>query len=151
FNSSATAFQAQAGDNLASALLGNTASASDPTGKSVFSTTTATGVAAGTAPGAAETVTLRVKLNGVSTDYTVSLATSDNTAAAVLAKVNAGLGASSGITASLDGSNNLIFKANTGSTDLTVATAGDISNSLGLGTFQASSQGSGTFDYTSIT
>ena len=152
FNSSATGFQAQAGDNVASALLGNVASASDPTGKSVFATTVASGVvAAATAPGAAETVTLRVRLNGVKTDYTVSLATTDNTPALVLAKVNAGLGAGSGITASLDGSNNLIFKANSGSTDLNVQTAGDISNTLGLGTFEASTQGTGTFDYTSIT
>jgi flagellin len=151
FSSNATAFQAQAADNVSSALLGNTASASSPTGLSVFATTAATTVAAGTAPGATEAVTLRVKLNGVSTDYTANLATTDNTAAAVLAKVNTGLGASSGITASLDGSNNLIFKANSGSTDLSLQTSGDISNSLGLGTFQSSTQGTGTFNYTSIT
>jgi flagellin len=152
FSSSATAFQAQAGDNVASALLGNTVSASSPTGKSVFATTTASGVAAGaTAPGAAEAVTLRVSLNGVSTDYAVGLATTDNTAAKVLAKVNTALGTTSGITASLDGSSNLVFKSSTGSTSLNVQTAGDISNSLGLGTFQASTQGSGTFNYTSTT
>jgi flagellin len=152
FSSSATGFQVQAGDNVASALLGNTVSSSSPTGKSVFATTAATAVAAGaTAPGAAESVTLRVKLNGVTSNYTVALATTDNTAALVLTKVNAGLGASSGITASLDGSNHLIFTANAGSTDLNVQTAGDISNTLGLGTFQASTQGTGTFDYTNIT
>ena len=150
FSSSTTAFQVQAGDNVASALLGNTVSASDPTGKSVFAATVATSVAAAaTAPAAAEVVNLRVKLNGVKTDYTVNLATTDTTDVLVLAKVNAGLGASSGITASLDGSSHLIFTANSGATDLQVQVSGDVSNATGLGTYKTGAANAA--DYTTLT
>ncbi len=140
FVSSNSAFQVEAGDGTANALLGNISSGS--TGQSVAAATTATGTAvAATAAAGAETVNLRVDLGGTVTNATVSIATTDTTRSAILAKVNAGLtSAGVAVTASLDGSNNLIFTANNSAQaqSLSVQASSDGRNYLGLGTFGAS-------------
>jgi flagellin len=107
-------------------------------------------VAATTAAAGAETVKLHLSLNGVATDYDVAIATTDTTAALILTKVQAGI-SGSGVTASLDGSSNLVFTANSGATDLKVAVAGDTANYLGLGTFRAATGTSGAYNYTTTT
>jgi flagellin len=140
FTSSTSAFQVEAGDKTSNALLGNIASGS--TGQSVAATTTATAYAV-TAPAADETIKLGVTVGGSTTAVTVSLvAATDTTPTLVLGKVNAALtAANAGVTASLDGSNHLLFTATNAnqSKSVEVSASGDAGNALGLGTYAASS------------
>jgi flagellin len=138
FTSSTSAFSVQAGDRVANAFLGNFETASAALGRSAAASTAASGVAV-TTPGANDTVTLRVIKNGVSTNVSVALATTDTTAAAILAKVDAGLtsaGIDDEIDAQLDGSNNLVFASLQGGQTFEVQVANDETNILGLGTWQ---------------
>jgi flagellin len=145
FTSSNAAFQVEAGDATANALLGNIATGS--TGEPVTTATAATANAV-TAAGAtgAETVKLQVT-NGVTPQpVTVTISNSD-TPNMILADVNTGL-TGTGVTASIDSNGKLIFSSGEGQS-LQVQASGDTSNLLGLGTFQTDT--SGNFSYTSIT
>ena len=142
FTSSDSAFQVEAGDATANALLGNIASGS--TGQSVAVNTTATGTAV-TAATAAETVKLSVT-NGVTPQTVTVNVNNADTPNEILADVNTGLNGT-GVTASLDTNGNLIFSSGEGQS-LQVQASGDSNNFLGLGTFQTDS--SGNFSYTSI-
>jgi flagellin len=154
FTSSTSAFQVEAGDTMANALLGNVAqsgSANTHTGLAVGVSTAATAVAAGaTAEGGATTVKLVISngagTNGGSVTASVSLVAGDNTAALVLAKVQAAV-SGTGITASLDSTDHLVFTSGN-ATDLTVQATGDTRNTLGLGTFLQ--DGSGNTSYSSF-
>ena len=137
-----SAFQVEAGDATANALLGNIASGS--TGQSVAVNTTATGTAV-TAATAAETVKLSVT-NGVTPQTVTVNVNNADTPNEILADVNTGLNGT-GVTASLDTNGNLIFSSGEGQS-LQVQASGDSNNFLGLGTFQTDS--SGNFSYTSI-
>ena len=141
FTSSSSAFTVQGGDRVANAFLGNFQTASSALGQSAAAATAASGAAvSNAAPGAADAdITLRIGKNGVSTDVTVSLATTDITRQQKLDKLNAGLtaaGLDDEITASLDGSNNLIFTSQQGGQTFEVQAANDQNNYFGLGTFQ---------------
>jgi flagellin len=139
FTSSTSAFTVQAGDRVANAFLGNFETASSALGQSALAATAASGVAVSAlAPGAADNdITLRFTRNGVTSNVTVALATTDATAADKLAKVNTALtNAGAGITASLNGSSNLIFTADNGGQSFEVRVANDENNYLGLGSFQ---------------
>jgi len=129
FTSSTSAFQVEAGDTTANALLGNIASGS--TGQSVATATAATGTAVTTAT-AGETVKLQVTNGTTPQTVTVNITSGDN-AAALLTDVNTGL-AGTGVTASYNGSNNLVFSSGQGQS-LQVQASGDTANFLGLGTF----------------
>ncbi|MEI9973594.1 MAG: flagellin [Ignavibacteriota bacterium] len=142
FTSSNSAFQVEAGDATANALLGNIASGSS--GQPVTTATAATGTAV-TAATAAETVKLRIT-NGV-TPQTVSVNINNaDTPNQILEDVNDGL-SGTGATASLDTNGNLIFSSGEGQS-LQVQASGDSNNFLGLGTFQTDA--GGNFSYTSI-
>ena len=142
FTSSDSAFQVEAGDATANALLGNLASGS--TGQSVAVATAATGTAV-TAATAPETVKLRVT-NGVTPQtVTVNIAGTE-TPNELLGDVNTAL-ATTGVTASLNGSGDLIFSSGEGQS-LQVQASGDSNNFLGLGTFQTDT--GGNFSYSSI-
>jgi flagellin len=150
FTSSTAAFNVQAGDRVANAFLGNFETPSSALGRSALASTTASGVAvSNVAPGAADNdITLRITKNGVNTDVTVSLATTDITRQQKLDKLNAGLttaGLDDELTASLDGSNNLVFTSKQGGQTFEVQAANDQNNYFGLGTFQ------GGFASTSVT
>ena len=146
FTSSNSAFQVEAGDATANALMGNIApSGTGSTGQSVTTATAATGTAVSAATGA-ETVKLRIT-NGV-TPRTVTVNVNNlDTPNEILADVNTGLNGA-GVTATLDTNGNLIFTSGEGQS-LQVQASGDTNNFLGLGTFQTDA--SGNFNYTSIT
>jgi flagellin len=150
FTSSNAAFTVQAGDRVANAFLGNFETSSSALGQSASAATAASGTAvSNAAPAAADAnITLRFLKDGVSTDVTVSLATTDATRAEKLAKVQAGLtaaGLDNEITAALDSGNNLVFNSQQGGQTFEVQAANDENNYLGLGTFQ------GGFSSTSLT
>jgi flagellin len=157
FNSASTAFQVQGGDQVATALMGNFSSGT--TGN--VANVTATAAGAFSAPAAATTVQLQVTgagLTGTAGDFHVALATTDTGTTAV-AKINTAIAANTalaatGVTASLNSSNEIVFTGKTGSS-FQVSTAGDIDDSLGFGTYQnslgAAGGSAGTFNYTNIT
>ncbi len=168
FTSSTTAFQVEAGDQTANALLGNvvqSAGANTAVGQSVAATATAaTAVPVGGAGAltANETVNLAIntgQLNAsgqpVISNVQVTLAATDTTAADVLQAVQTGLaaansGAGAGVTASLNSSDQLVFTNNNQAASLSVVASGDNANILGLGTFDGTGA-TGTATYTSIT
>jgi flagellin len=161
FTSSSTAFQAESGDRLSNALLGNVTSASDPTGLTLANTVTSGVVTAATttAFGASGAGTLTVRFQGdslaspVDIHLTVTAATTIDQALASLTSAvaqNSSLQAA-GITAlpATPGAS-LVFGNNRGER-FDVQASGDVNDLLGLGSFQSSAEASGTFDYTSVT
>ena len=141
FSSSSAAFTVQAGDRVSNSFLGNFETASTALGQSALASTAASGTAvSNVAPGAADNdITLRVIKNGVATDVTVALATTDITRAQKLAKVQAGLvtaGIGTQLGATLDGANNLVFSSLQGGQTFEAQAVNDENNYLGLGTFQ---------------
>jgi len=165
FESGSSAFQVQAGDQIAAAFLGSFSNATTATGNSANVTAAAT--TAYVAPTANETVNFRIvgaglPATGTTGEFNVALATTDTTAAAAVAKINLAIGANptlaaTGIQAVATGGN-VTFVGGAGQS-FQVQTAGDAYNSLGFGTFAASSGYSptggngapGAFDYNTIT
>jgi flagellin len=155
FNSATTAFQVQGGDQVATALLGNFSSGS--TGN--VANVTATAGAAFTAPSAAETVNLNITgagLTGSQGDISLSIATTD-TAATTVANINTAIAGNAALAATgikaVNNSGTIEFVGRAGQS-FQVATAGDIGNALGFGTYLNSAGvagGTGTFEYTSLT
>jgi flagellin len=159
FTSSNTAFQVQAGDTMANALLGNTTSATSSTGKSIASTTqggTITGLS-----GAAFTptgVTFQVSGGGMTSPVTLSLAAGDTTVGAAITDLQtqvanntalqaAGITVSSATTATTGAE--LVFTNAKGDT-MNVQSAGDTTNALGFGSYVSSGSPTAA-NYTSIT
>jgi flagellin len=152
FTSATTAFQVEAGDRLANALLGNYTSSSDPTGLSTAETLTGAGNLANAT--AAETVTLKVAGPGFTNPQfvTLNIGASD-TAATIVSNLNAALAANStlaaaGYSASGSAGNPLVI-SNTRGEAFQVYVAGDTNNYLGLGT--ALTGASNAVTYTTIT
>ena len=147
FTSSSSAFQVEAGDKTANALLGNISTGS--TGQSVAATTPTTNVTAAVASTAAETVKFAVTVGNTTTNATLAIGGADSTAT-ILTNLNAALTtANAGVTASYNGSGQLQFTAtgaNQGSS-ISVVSSGDTNNFLGLGSFI----GGASASYTSIT
>jgi len=158
FSSPNSAFQVQGADQVSNALMGNFASASSPVGKSALVTASAT--AAYAAPAANETVNMRITgmgLNGSAGDITVALPTTVTTADAAVTAINAGIAANASVAATgikaVNNSGTLEIVGPAGST-FQVETAGDVSNSLGFGSWVNSvgvAGGAGNFDYTALT
>lgn len=157
FNSSSTAFQVQGGDQVATALLGNF---SGGTTGNVANVTAAAG-AAFTAPAVAETgVQIRITGSGLTgnptADLTVNIAATD-TAATTVANINTAIAADAAVAATgvqaVNNGGTIDFVGHAGQS-FQVATAGDINNALGFGSYVSSSGvagGTGTFNYNSIT
>lgn len=155
FNSASTAFQVQGGDQVATALLGNFSSGS--TGN--VANVTATAASAFTAPAAAETVNLRITgagLTGSQGDISVAVAHTD-TAATTVANINTAIAGNAALAATgiqaVNNGGTIEFVGHAGQS-FQVATAGDLGNSLGFGSYLNSdgvAGGAGTFDYTSLT
>jgi flagellin len=155
FNSASSAFQVQGGDRVATALLGSFSSG--PTGN--VANVTATAAANFAAPGANETVNLRILgagLTGTQGDLSVAVVTTD-TADSVVATINTAIAgnaalAATGITA-VDNGGKIQFVGHAGQS-FEAQAAGDIKNSLGFGTWvndQGVAGGAGAFDYSSLT
>jgi flagellin len=157
FNSATSAFQVQGADQVSNALLGNFSTGA--TGN--VATVNAAAAQTFSAPGAAETVQLQITgagLTGTQGDFSVALLTTD-TAATTVGKLNTAIAgnaalAATGITASANAAGTISFTGKTGSS-FQVSTAGDISNSLGFGSYQnslgAAGGALGTFNYNNIT
>ncbi len=153
-SSSSTAFQVQGQDQVATALLGNFSSTSTGNVANVNATATSNFLA----PAASTTVQMQITgagLTGTQGDFAVALLTTD-TAASAVATINTAIAGNSALAATgikaVNNSGTISFTGKAGQS-FQVASAGDVSNSLGFGTFQSSSgiAGGGTFNYSSIT
>jgi flagellin len=160
FSSSTGAFQAQAGDRVSNALLGNFSSGA--TGKLVqtaFIGAGSVGVPVATSTGAgAANVIVRIQGGGLSSAVDVTLGiTQGTTTAATLATAlktavdsNVDLQAA-GITLDTPVSGESLVFRNAHGERVDVQAAGDNDNLLGLGTFKLSTDIATSFDYTTIT
>jgi flagellin len=155
FGSSNAAFQVQAGDQVANALLGNFAAGS--TGKSLAETVTAATAAASGATAFANNVAVQIQGSGLAAPVNINLTTAnDSTVTAALADLssqvtnNAALQAAGITYGGLNGSGKLVFNSSRGES-FTVATVGDSGNQLGLGTYLAAAPTNPLFNYSSIT
>ncbi|MBI2688807.1 MAG: hypothetical protein HYX27_21095 [Acidobacteria bacterium] len=161
FSSSNTAFQVEAGDRLANALLGNVISSSNPTGRALVNTVTggSNTAAAATTFGASGAGVVQVRLQGaglatpVDISVNVAAATTVDQALASLATAISGNGnlqaAGITLTAATPGAP-LVFTSARGER-FEVASSGDLNNILGLGSFRGSGGAAGTFDYSTVT
>jgi flagellin len=139
FTSSTSAFQVQAGDKMANALMGNFLSGT--TGAALATTVTGGATSAATwSPGAA--VQVQIQGGGLATPVTLTVAASDANSGAAIAdlagqvKSNAALQAA-GISMSGSAGSALVFTSATGQSFNVMAT-GDTTNQLGLGSFYTS-------------
>jgi len=157
FNSASTAFEVQAGDQVATALLGSFSSGS--TGN--VANVTATAAANFAAPAANETA-VKIRLLGAgltgsaSDDLSLNIATTD-TLAGTVANINTLIAANTnlsgtGVQAVVSGSK-IAFQGHAGQS-FEVQVAGDIRDSLGFGSFVSAAgiaNTATTFDYSSLT
>lgn len=147
FNSSNSAFQVQAGDVMANALLGNTVSATDPDGQAI--NTTVTGGANASAAALAGPATVQISGGGLASPVNISLATGDTIADLQNDIANNAQLETAGITLSTASAGSpLVFTSSTGK-QFSVTAAGDTANVLGLGSFQYGTNSA--VDYTSAT
>jgi len=157
FSSSTGAFQAQAGDRVSNALLGNFASGA--TGKSVQTAFLGAGNVTGTSTGSGSAnVIVRVQGGGLAAPVDITLGiTQGTTTAATLATAlktavdsNEDLQAA-GITLDTPVSGETLVFRNSHGERIDVQAAGDNDNLLGLGTFRLATDTATSFDYTSVT
>ena len=157
FSSSSGAFQAQAGDRVSNALLGNFSSGA--TGKSVQTTFVGAGSVTGTSTGAGSAnVIVRVQGGGLASAVDITLGiTQGTTTAAVLATAlktavdsNVDLQAA-GITLETPVSGEALVFRNAHGERMEVLAAGDNDNLLGLGTARLATDVATSFDYTTVT
>jgi len=148
FNSSSTAFQVQAGDVMANALLGNTVSSSSPDGAPITSTVTGGANTAGSGTLGTAT-TLQFSGGGLASPVSISLA-AGSSLASIQSAVNGNAtlkAAGISLTTATAGSA-LVFSDSTGQ-QFSVKASGDTANFLGMGSFQAGS--GGAVQYSTIT
>jgi flagellin len=147
FTSSTGAFQVEAGDSTANALLGNISSGS--TGQAVAAATSITNVTAAVASTAIETINLGVSVGGTTTNVALTTANGQNTTT-LLANLNTALsGANAGVTAAYSGGKLQFTATNANQAQsVSVTSSGDAANFLGLGTFDGTG---GTPTYSTIT
>ncbi len=155
FSSSNTAFQVQAGDQMANALMGNFAGPGSPTGTAVTSTVTGRTAALPTAVFNPTDVSVQVSGAGLAGPVNISLSSSDGTVGDATADIikqvnqNSQLQAA-GISASLTADNKLQFASATGAS-FNVESVGDTTNALGLGSFVTTAALNGAAAYSDIT
>lgn len=161
FTSSSTAFQVQAGDRLANALIGNVTSSSNPTGLTLTNTVTggsATAAAATTfGAGGAGTVSVRFQGSGLASPVDISVAVvAGTTIEQALTSLTSAVAANSslqaaGITATAATAGSALQFTSKLGERFEVQASGDLGNLLGLGSFRSSGGASGTFDYSTVT
>jgi flagellin len=155
FSSPSTAFQVQAGDQMANALMGNFASPGSPTGKAVTTTVTGATTAASTAQFNPTNVSVQISGAGLAGPVNITLNSADTTVGAAASDVIGQVQTNkqlqdAGISASLTSDNKLQFTSATGST-FSVSSTGDTANALGLGTFVTTAALNGAATYSDIT
>jgi flagellin len=156
FGSSNAAFQVQAGDQVSNALLGNFGTGS--TGKSLAETVTGATASAAGATAFANNVVVQIQGSGLAAPVNITLKTaSDSTVAGALADLSSQVTNNSALqaagisfTGSTAGGTALTFASNRGES-FSVATAGDLTNQLGLGTYAAANTTNPALNYTAIT
>ena len=156
FNSSTAAFQVQGGDGIATALLGSYSSGAIGN-SAIVSSTAAVPYTPFTAN---ETVKIRVLgagLNGTPGDDLSVAFTTAETVTASVAAINAAIAAKPNVAATgiqaVNNGGTILFQGHAGQS-FEVATAGDVQNALGFGTYTDSTgtaATTGTFNYTSLT
>ncbi|HWB86808.1 MAG TPA: flagellin [Bryobacteraceae bacterium] len=151
FSSSTTAFQVQAGDQMANALMGNFSSGA--TGVAVASTLSGANTAASATAFTPTNVTVRISGSGLSSPVDITLDAASTTVGAAITDLTNKINGNSalqaaGISVSGSASSPLVFTSALGET-FSVQSTGDTANALGLGTFVAGSGGAA--DYTTIT
>lgn len=160
FTSSNSAFQVQAGDRLANALLGNTTSSTGTAGKVVQNSLQSAVSATTTAFAASTRVQVRITGGGLGSAVDINLDTSSLTVAAVADNLSSAVANNSALRAAgitLDnygtytaGTTQLTFR-NARGESFQVQAAGDTGNRLGLGNSRLDTASGTNFDYTSVT
>ena len=152
FNSSNTAFQVQAGDRTANALLGNISSGT--TGTAILSTVTGSASSASSGTAFTNNVTVRFQGAGLTGPIDLHIPSSDATTGAAITDLAAQVAANASlrqagitVTGGTAGSP-LVFSSSSGQ-KFSVEASGDTSNTLGLGSALAGA--SGAVNYTSLT
>lgn len=159
FNSSAAAFQVEAGDKTANALLGNFKSGSAPEGADIKTTVTGAGVTAAGATtfGTTGAGTIDFRFSGASLttpqDVTFTTSASDTVATKItqlqsLVANNSALKAAGITLTSVTPGAALQFTSTSGE-KFQVDVSGDLTNKLGFGSFQAGNLSQ--FDYSTLT
>jgi flagellin len=151
FTASNAAFQVEAGDIMANALLGNFAAGT--TGASIATTVVGANTAAGASAFSPAAVTVRIFGGGLSSAQDITFETTSNTTdlaiTDLISKVSANTALkTAGITVSGSAGGSLTFTSARGE-KISVLVTGDTSNSLGMGTFLAGAGGAA--DYTTLT
>ncbi len=158
FTSSSTAFQVEAGDRLANALLGNYTSSSDPAGKTLNITQTGANAiaAAATTFTNATTIKLRIEGGGLADAQEISVSVSaGETVGSVLSDLNTAFSANTalqdaGFSLTANAGSALVVTNSRGER-FRVTSAGDEQNNLGLGTYLRGGSGGSDVLYTEIT
>ena len=152
FNSSDAAFQIQAGDRTANALLGNISSGT--TGAALTSTVTGSASSASASTAFNNNVVVRFQGAGLTAPVDISLASSDGTVGSAIADLTSQVAANgalkqAGITVSGGNAGSPLVFTNSLGEQFRVTASGDTSNTLGLGSALA---GAGAaVNYTTIT
>ena len=161
FTSANSAFQVEAGDRTANALLGNVTSPTNPTG--VLLTNTVTGGSATavttTTFGASGAGSVSVRFQGaglaapVDIGLTVAAGTTIDQALASLSSAVAANGSlqAAGITLASPTPGSALVFGNARGERFEAQSSGDLNNLLGLGSFRSLNGASGSFDYTTLT
>jgi flagellin len=145
FTSSNTAFQVQAGDNMANALLGNISTGS--TGVSIASTTTGLAAPAGTTAFTPTGVNFEISGGGMTSPVVLNLSGTDTTVGAAVTDItnqvanNTALQAA-GITVSQAASTDPLVFTNAKGDTMNVQVSGDTAGALGFGAFMSSGSAS---------
>jgi flagellin len=150
FTSSTAAFQVEAGDRMANALLGNL---SGTTGTALATTVVGGSTASAATSFTPTGVTVRISGGGLSSVQDITFDSASNTSALAITDLTSKIGSNSalraaGITVSGSAGGALTFTGARGE-KLNVQVAGDTANVLGMGTFLAGA--SSAADYTGIT
>ncbi len=155
FSSSTSAFQVQAGDQMANALMGNLQSSSGSAGTAVATSATGGNTTSGAFDPNALGVTVQISGAGMANPVSINFNASDLTAGAAITDLqtqiqqNASLQAA-GITMSGSAGGPLTFTSSTGGT-FSVQSTGDTQNVLGLGNVSTSAAASSPAFYSTIT
>ena len=162
FTSATAAFQVAAGDRTSNALLGNVTSTSNPTGLTLANTVTGGSATLGAATtfGGTGAGTVTVRFQGANlaspVDIDLSITGGTTTVAQALTALTSAVAANSslqaaGISVQTATAGSALVFANSRGERFEVLSSGDLSGSLGLGSYRRSGGVSGTFDYTTIT
>jgi len=155
FKSANAAFQVQAGDRMANAMMGNYTSGFD--GKDLTASTTASGTVS-TAGNSAGNVIVRIQGGGLASPVDLQVANGVTSTANMLTALTTAFSTNTALkTAGISikagtavVGQQLQFTSATGES-FDVQVAGDTGNLLGLGSYQLSTGGATSYDYSSIT